>query len=71
MAFGREYSSLAAIANDEQTSSRALMSRCRERGINMLMVPIKRRGPQPFIRVADKVRLFTGFSSEIEQQTRG
>jgi hypothetical protein len=52
-AFRREYISLAAVAKAEQTSSRALMHCCRERGIDVLMVPMKRRGPQPFIRVVD------------------
>jgi hypothetical protein len=52
-AFRREYISLAAIAKAEQTSSRALMRRCGDRGISMLLVPMKRRGPQPFIRVVD------------------
>jgi hypothetical protein len=52
-AFRSEYISLAAIAKAEQTSSRALMRRCGDRGISMLLVPMKRRGPQPFIRVVD------------------
>ena len=52
-AFRREYISLAAIAKAEQTSSRALMGRYSDRGISMLLVPMKRRGPQPFIRVVD------------------
>jgi hypothetical protein len=57
MAFGCEYSSLAAIAKAEQTSSRTLMRHCRDRGISMLLVPMKRRGPQPFIRVVDEQKL--------------
>jgi hypothetical protein len=56
-AFRREYISLAAIAKAEQTSSRALMRRYRGRGISMLLVPMKRRGPQPFIRVVDPLKL--------------
>jgi hypothetical protein len=52
-AFRREYISLAAIAKAEQTSSMALMRRYSDRGISMILVPMKRRGPQPFIRVVD------------------
>jgi hypothetical protein len=52
-AFSREYISLSSIARVEQTSSRALMRRCQDRGIWMLLVPMPRQGPQPFIRKKD------------------
>ena len=56
-AFSREYTSLSSIAKIEQTSSRALMHRCQDRGIWMLLVPMPRQGPQPFIRKTDHGKL--------------
>ena len=56
-AFSREYISLSSIARVEQTSSRALMRRCQNRDIWMLLVPMPRQGPQPFIRKTDHVKL--------------
>jgi len=56
-AFSREYISLSSFARVEQTSSRALMRRCQDRGIWMLLVPMPRQGPQPFIRKTDHVKL--------------
>lgn len=55
--FSREYTSLSSIATVEQTSSRALMRRCEDRGIWMLLVPMPRQGGQPFIRKTDHVKL--------------
>jgi hypothetical protein len=51
------YTALASIAKVEQTSSRALMRRCQDRGIGMLLVPMPRQGPQPFIRETDHEKL--------------
>ena len=60
-AFKHEYVSLVCIAKKEGTSSRALMQRCLNNGIDMLLVPTTRRGgPQPFILVADRGRLNFG-----------
>jgi len=56
-AFNRDYISLASTAKSEQTSSRALMRRCRARSISMLLVPMPRQGPQPFIRATDLEKL--------------
>jgi hypothetical protein len=56
-AFSREYISLSSIARVEQTSSRALMRRCQDRGIRMLLVPMPRQGAQPFIRKTDHLKL--------------
>lgn len=57
-AFKAEYASLVSYATRLNTSTRALMARCKEAGIDLLLVPLVRRaGPQPFIRVADAVRL--------------
>jgi hypothetical protein len=57
-AFGRDYIALATIAKNERTSSRAIMRRCGELGISLLLAPTKRLGgPQPFILAADKERL--------------
>jgi hypothetical protein len=55
--FSRQHISLSSIATFEQTSSRALMDRCRDRGIWMLLVPMPRQGPQPFIRKTDHAKL--------------
>jgi hypothetical protein len=53
-AFQEKYVSFARIAKEEGTTSRALMERCHDNGISMLLVPTTRRGgPQPFISVAD------------------
>jgi hypothetical protein len=52
-AFSRRYTSVSSIARAEQTSSRALMRRCRDRGISMLLVPMPRQGPRPFIRASN------------------
>ena len=56
-AFCWEYISLSSIARVEQTSSRALMRRCQDRSIWMLLVPMPRQGPQPFIRKKDHGKL--------------
>jgi hypothetical protein len=55
--FSREYTSLSSIATVEQTSSRALIRRCEDQGIWMLLVPMPRQGRQPFIRKTDHVKL--------------
>ena len=52
--FSRQYSSLSSIATVEQNSSKALMDRCQDRGIWMLLVPMPRQGPQPFIYKTDQ-----------------
>jgi len=65
--FKRQYVSLASVAKSEGTTSRAMMRHCKENGINMLLVPTRRRGgPQPFIRLADKRYLFSGASQTLE-----
>jgi hypothetical protein len=52
--FGKEYRALAALAKSLATSTRALMRRSAEAGINLLYVPVNRRaGPQPFMRRED------------------
>jgi hypothetical protein len=54
-AFKEKYVSLASIAKEEGTSSRALMQRCYDKGISMVLVPTTRAGgPQPFISVTDR-----------------
>jgi hypothetical protein len=59
--FQEKYVSLAFIAAREGTSSRALMQRCRDKGVGMLLVPTTRRGgSQPFIAAADVARLNLG-----------
>jgi hypothetical protein len=55
--FNHEYASLCSIAKAKQTSSRALMRRCGDRDISTLLVPMPRRGPQPFVRRTDHARL--------------
>jgi hypothetical protein len=56
--FKRQFTSLAAIARREATRSRALMRRCEERDIKMLLVAIgSSRGAQPFIRTEDRQML--------------
>jgi hypothetical protein len=58
--FKHEYTSLAHEAAAWQTSVRALMRRCEQFSVPMLLVPITRpAGPQPFIRIADGQRLFS------------
>jgi len=60
-AFGSEYVCLAGLAKDEATSSRALMQRCRDSGISILLVPTTRKGgPQRFIRLVERKRLVQG-----------
>jgi hypothetical protein len=60
-AFMERYVSLARIAKEKGTSSRALMQRCYDKGIRLLFVPTTRRGgPQPFISVADRDGLGIG-----------
>jgi hypothetical protein len=57
-AFKAEYVSLVSCAKRRGTSTRALMARCDQAGIDLLLVPLKRRaGPQPFIRVLDAEHL--------------
>jgi hypothetical protein len=59
--FQEKYVSLAWIADSEGTSSRALMQRCRDKRVGMLLVPTTRRGgPQPFIAAADRGKLNLG-----------
>lgn len=68
-AFMERYVSLASIAKEDGTSSRALMQRCRDKDIRLLFVPTTRRGgPQPFIPVADRDGL--GLSSVEADRTR-
>jgi hypothetical protein len=55
--FSRRYRSLASIAKTKQTSSRALMHQCQCRGTSMLLVPMPRQGPQPFIGLGDYLKL--------------
>jgi hypothetical protein len=55
--FSRQYTSLSSIARVRQTSSRALMRRCEDRGIRLLLVPMPKQGPQPFIRKTDHAKL--------------
>ena len=58
--FAREYTCLASHATRYGTSTRALMRRCEQNGVQMLLVPVARRaGPQPFIRVADLARILS------------
>jgi hypothetical protein len=60
-AFKEKYVCLACIAKREGTSSRALMQRCHNNGISMILVPTTRRGgPQPFIMVTDLAGLDVG-----------
>jgi TniQ len=57
-AFKRQHVCLARVAKSERISSRALMKRCEEHGINILLVAKTRKGgPQPFISIADWRRL--------------
>ena len=56
-AFSGQYISLSSIAAVEQTSSRALKHRCQDRGLRMLLVPMPRQGPQPFIHKMDHGKL--------------
>ena len=57
-AFKEKYVSLASIANTFGSSSRRLMRHCEEIGIELLLVPaMRRRGPQPFIRISDRTKL--------------
>jgi len=57
-AFQNEYLSLASIANDVGSSSRGLMRRCEEIGINLLIVRRKGHGGrQSFIRLSDRPKL--------------
>jgi hypothetical protein len=57
-AFKEQYVSLATLTKSVGLRSRSLMKRCEERGINMLLVPTRRKGgPQPFVRVDEAVRL--------------
>ena len=57
-AFKEKYVSLSSIAKVKRTSSRALMQRCHDKGISMVLVPTTRRGgPQPFIFVTDSLSL--------------
>lgn len=56
--FNLSFVSLASIARELRTSSRALMRRCAANGIEILLASAKRScGPQPFIRVSDRSRL--------------
>jgi hypothetical protein len=60
-AFQEKYVSLARIAKEEGSTSRALMERCYDNGIDVLFVPTMRKGgPQPFILVADREELNLG-----------
>jgi hypothetical protein len=57
-AFKERYVSLASIANSVGTSSRRLMGRCNDNGIELLLAPaMGRRGPRPFIRIYDRAKL--------------
>jgi hypothetical protein len=56
-AFSHEYASLSSIAKAKQSSSGAMMRCCQNRAIWMLLVPMPRQGPQPFIRRTDLGRL--------------
>jgi len=61
VAFKGKYVCLARLAKSEPTSSRALMQRCKNNGISMLLVPTTRKGgPQPFIPFADREKLGQG-----------
>jgi hypothetical protein len=56
--FKQNYVSLVSLTRSDGTSSRSLMKRCENHGINMLLVPTTRKGgPQPFIPIADTGRL--------------
>jgi hypothetical protein len=57
MAFSLEYVSLASVAKTKGTSSRALMRICQDRDVRLLLVPMPRQGPQPFIRLGDQESL--------------
>jgi hypothetical protein len=57
-AFQSEYVSLASMAKSIGSSSRGLMHRYEENGINLLTVPRKGRGGrQTFIRISDRPKL--------------
>ena len=54
----QSYLSLVFLAKALETSSRALMSYCREQGIPMIMASKgPARGGQPFIHIADRNRV--------------
>jgi hypothetical protein len=57
-AFKEDYVSLASVAYNSGTSSRRLMRDCEGKGIELFLVPaMRRRGPQPFIRISDRLKL--------------
>lgn len=57
-AFKQQHVSLATLTKSVGIRSRILMKRCEDHGINMLLVPTRRKGcPQPFILIADMGRL--------------
>jgi hypothetical protein len=60
--FRRAHVSLASIAKELDTSSRALMCRLQKKGIKILFVSSRRKGgPQPFMSRSDRDALVRGF----------
>ena len=55
--FNSEYISLSSIAKVLHTSTRRLMRVCDSEGIQMIMAPMPRQGPQPFVGVSDRAQL--------------
>jgi hypothetical protein len=53
--FKQTFVSLACLAKELHTTSRALMRRCAENDVEMLLAPSRRNcGPQPFLRLSDR-----------------
>jgi hypothetical protein len=57
VAFGQSHLPVVVVAKACGTSARAAMRACRDRAISLLMVPMPRQGPQPFLKSADRSRL--------------